>query len=105
MMAVMITSSPPVKVMLDFQQCTCPSKKYTIPKTTRKPRQPPPHFQPAYPAINVLSQLFIFYFFLSIQENCAMIFLLHIWRLGHSHCLLENYSCRWVILQRKWYAF
>ena len=57
----------------NFQQWTWPSKKYTIPKTTRKPRQPPPHFQPAYPAINVLSQLFIF-IFLSIKEKLCQRF-------------------------------
>jgi hypothetical protein len=42
-----------------FQQWTLPSKKYTMPKTTMNPRQPPPHLLPAYPAMIVLQKLFI----------------------------------------------
>ena len=71
------------------QQCTWPSKKYTIPKTTRNPRQPPPHFQPAYPAINVLSQLFIF-IFLSIKEKLCQRFFIAL--VGRKETLFELVS-------------
>jgi hypothetical protein len=45
-----------------YQQCTLPSRKYTITKTAIVPRHPPPHFQLAAPAIIVLKKLFIILF-------------------------------------------